>query len=76
MSSVWQSVADQLVAPADNKPFILDCLHYSQETSNLLFPIIQNILAKKVYHEKEIKEQDVLIFFKPVIVRGDHGQIS
>ena len=29
MSMKWQSVADQQVAPVDNKPFILDCLHYS-----------------------------------------------
>ena len=29
MSMEWQSVADQQVAPVDNKPFILDCLHYS-----------------------------------------------
>ena len=29
MSKEWQSVADQQVAPVDNKPFILDCLHYS-----------------------------------------------
>ena len=28
MSKEWQSVADQQVAPVDNKPFILDCLHY------------------------------------------------
>ena len=34
MSSEWQSVADQPVAPADNRPFILDCLHHSQDTSN------------------------------------------
>ena len=29
MSMEWKSVADQQVAPVDNKPFILDCLHYS-----------------------------------------------
>jgi len=35
-------------------------------------------LEKLFYHENEkgIKALDVPIVFKPVIVKGDHGQIS
>ena len=52
MSSEWQSVADQPVAPADNRPFILDWLHYSEDTINpfngplMFLKKIQNILQK------------------------------
>ena len=60
MSKEWQSVADQQVAPVDNKPFILDCLHYSLRhnqsiQSQPLQPSdIKNFANQKIWPPKKI----------------------
>ena len=60
MSKEWQSVADQQVAPVDNKPFILDCLHYSLRhnqsiQSQPLQPSdIKNFANQKIWPRKKI----------------------
>ena len=57
MSMEWQSVADQQVAPLDNKPFILNCLHYSLR----LIKTDTSIHSKPVYCQIRINKWQPLL---------------